>query len=74
MPRRRFASAGFVLNALNRAVGRATIFRTDQDYAAFEKVLRQAYAEVVQPPICEKKAHRGRKRTPNRVCAQCNET
>jgi hypothetical protein len=27
---------------LNRAVGRATLFKKDGDYAAFEKVLREA--------------------------------
>jgi hypothetical protein len=43
MPRRlRFASGGYVYHVLNRAVGRATFFRKDGDYAAFEKTLRQA--------------------------------
>jgi putative transposase len=43
MPRRlRFASGGFVYHALNRAVGRATLFDKSGDYAAFEKVLCQA--------------------------------
>lgn len=43
MPRRlRFASGGYVYHVLNRAVGRATLFRKEADYAAFEKVLRQA--------------------------------
>ena len=43
MPRRlRFATGGFVYHVLNRAVGRATIFEKTGDYAAFEKVLRQA--------------------------------
>jgi hypothetical protein len=47
MPRRpRFASAGFVFHVLNRAVARATFFRKDGDYAALEKVLREAYDEV----------------------------
>jgi putative transposase len=43
MPRRlRFASGGYVYHVLNRAVGRATLFDKSADYAAFEKVLRQA--------------------------------
>src|SRR5262249_2375803 len=43
MPRRpRFATGGYVYHVLNRAVGRATIFEKSADYAAFEKVLRQA--------------------------------
>ena len=43
MPRRlRFASAGFVYHVLNRAVARAPLFDKSGDYAAFEKVLRQA--------------------------------
>src|SRR5262249_31320221 len=47
MPRRlRMASGGYVYHALNRAVGRATLFRKPGDYAAFEKVLRQARQEV----------------------------
>jgi putative transposase len=43
MPRRlRFADGGYVYHALNRAVGRDTLFAKDGDYAAFVKVLRQA--------------------------------
>ena len=43
MPRRlRFATGGYVYHVLNRAVGRATLFRKEADYAAFEKVLREA--------------------------------
>jgi len=43
MPRRlRCATGGYVYHALNRAVGRATIFDKWGDYEAFEKVLRQA--------------------------------
>jgi len=37
---------GFVFHVLNRAVGRDTLFAKPGDYAAFEKVLRQA-ADVV---------------------------
>jgi putative transposase len=33
---------GYVYHVLNRAVGRATIFDKSGDYAAFEKVLREA--------------------------------
>jgi putative transposase len=47
MPRRlRFCSGGFVFHALNRAVGRATLFDKDDDYAAFVNVLQQAQDEV----------------------------
>jgi putative transposase len=45
MPRRlRFASGGYVYHVLNRAVGRARIFNKSQDYAAFERVLKEAKA------------------------------
>jgi putative transposase len=33
---------GFVFHVLNRAVGRDTLFAKPSDYAAFEKVLREA--------------------------------
>jgi putative transposase len=40
MPRRlRVAPGGLMYHALNRAVGRATIFETDADYLAFERVI-----------------------------------
>ncbi len=43
MPRRlRCNTGGYVYHVLNRAVGRSTLFQKDGDYAAFEKVLRQA--------------------------------
>jgi putative transposase len=43
MPRRlRCHTGGFVYHALNRAVGRRTLFHKEGDYAAFEKVLCQA--------------------------------
>ena len=41
--RMRCSDGGFVYHVLNRAVGRATIFHKSADYAAFEKVLRQAW-------------------------------
>jgi putative transposase len=41
--RMRCSDGGFVYHVLNRAVGRATIFAKSADYAAFEKVLRQAW-------------------------------
>jgi putative transposase len=41
--RTRCADAGYVYHVLNRAVGRATLFNKATDYAAFEKVLRQAW-------------------------------
>jgi putative transposase len=44
MPRRlRCSDAGYVYHVLNRAVGRATLFEKSSDYAAFEKVLHQAW-------------------------------
>src|SRR5262245_63998960 len=44
MARRAHCSdAGQVCHVLNRAVGRATLFDKAADYAAFEKVLRQAW-------------------------------
>jgi putative transposase len=47
MPRRlRFSSGGFVFHALNRAVGRATLFDKDGDYSAFVKVLGEAQEEI----------------------------
>jgi putative transposase len=43
MPRRlRHADGGFVFHVLNRAVGRATLFESHADFAAFEKVLRES--------------------------------
>ena len=41
--RTRCSDAGYVYHVLNRAVGRAQIFDKSADYAAFEKVLRQAW-------------------------------
>jgi REP element-mobilizing transposase RayT len=37
---------GYVYHALNRAVGRSTIFETTKDDAAFDKVLREAREQV----------------------------
>ena len=44
--RKRCSDAGYVYHVLNRAVGRATIFDKPADYAAFEKVLRQAWERL----------------------------
>src|SRR5207245_1138785 len=41
--RTRCSDAGYVYHLLNRAVGRATLYNKQADYAAFEKVLRQAW-------------------------------
>src|SRR6516165_2670913 len=41
--RSRCSDAGYVYHVLNRAVGRASLFNKPADYAAFEKVLRQAW-------------------------------
>jgi putative transposase len=47
MPRRsRTATGGYVYHILNRGVGRATVFHKDGDYAAWERVLRQAKDQV----------------------------
>jgi putative transposase len=47
MPRRpRVATGGYVYHALNRAVGRSTIFEKVGDYAAFEQVLEEARHQV----------------------------
>jgi putative transposase len=43
MPRHpRVAQPGFAYHVLNRAVGRARLFRSQKDYAAFERVLLDA--------------------------------
>jgi putative transposase len=50
MPRRpRIATGGYVYHALNRAVGRSTIFEKVEDYAAFEAVLEEAREQVDMP-------------------------
>jgi len=47
MPRRpRFHTGGYVFHVLNRAVGRQVIFRTEGEYAAFQRVLDEARREV----------------------------
>jgi putative transposase len=47
----RCSDAGSVYHVLNRAVGRATLFDQAPDYAAFEKVLRQAWERFGLPVI-----------------------
>jgi len=43
MPRRlRESTGGIVYHVLNRAVGRMTLFKKNEDYLAFEKVLEQS--------------------------------
>ena len=45
MPRRpRIATGGIVYHVLNRRVGRLPLFQTSHEYAAFEQILREAYA------------------------------
>ena len=47
MPRRPpIATGGYVYHALNRAVGRSTIFEKVDDYAAFAAVLEEAREQV----------------------------
>jgi len=44
MPRRpRGLTGGYVYHVLNRSVARATLFRKEGDYVAFEKVLQEAF-------------------------------
>jgi putative transposase len=40
------AAGGYVYHVFNPAVDRATLFRKPGDYAAWEKVLRQAVARL----------------------------
>jgi putative transposase len=50
--RMRCSDAGYVYHVLNRAVGRATLFDKAADYAAFEKVLRQAWERTGMRLLC----------------------
>ncbi len=53
MPRRlRQATGGLVYHVLNRAVGRARLFRKAADYAAFEAVLEQAWWRLPTRMLC----------------------
>ena len=47
--RLRCADGGYVYHVLNRAVGRATLFAKPADYAAFEKILREAWERLAMP-------------------------
>jgi putative transposase len=44
--RTRGGDGGYVYHVLNRAVGRATLLDKPADYAAFEKILRQAWERL----------------------------
>lgn len=47
MPRRpRLAAGDLAYHVLNRRVGRLTLFEDPADYAAFEKILAEAYAQT----------------------------
>jgi putative transposase len=47
MPRRpRISTGGFAFHVLNRAVGRATLFETPNDYLAFEQVLADVFRRL----------------------------
>ena len=47
MPRRpRFATGNYLYHVLNRAVGRATIFEKESDYAAFLRVVEDTREQV----------------------------
>ena len=50
--RMRCADGGYVYHLLNRAVSRATLFEKPGDYAAFEKVLRQAWELSAMRLLC----------------------
>ncbi len=53
MPRQhRFATGGYVFHALNRAAGRQTIFATEGDYAAFQRVLAEAHGIIPMRLLC----------------------
>ena len=49
--RTRCSAAGHVYHVLNRALGRVTLFRKPADYAAFEKILRQAWERLGMRPL-----------------------
>ena len=42
----RYCPGGYVYHVLNRSVGRIALFRDEEDYAAFEQVMVEAYARV----------------------------
>jgi len=44
--RARNTPAGLVYHVLNRGVGRQTLFRKEEDYAAFERVMAEAHQQV----------------------------
>jgi len=44
--RLRIDYGGMVYHVLNRRIGRMTLFKKDEDYAAFEKVLDEAHEKV----------------------------
>ncbi len=47
MPRRpRVNTGGYAYHVLNRAAGRRTLFRTDADYLAFERIIEQVHRRV----------------------------
>ena len=47
MPRRpRVATGGLAYHVLNRRVGRLPLFEKSTDYAAFEQILQEAYAQT----------------------------
>ncbi len=50
MPRpRRAAEGGLIYHALNRANARLALFQTDEDYAAFQRVLAEAVVLTPRP-------------------------
>src|SRR5207249_10044073 len=50
--RTRGGDGGYVYHVLNRAVGRAILFAKPADYAAFEKILRQAWERLAMRLLC----------------------
>jgi len=53
MPRKaRVAPGGLVYHVLNRAAGRTTLFRGDDDFAAFERVMLEAHERFPLRILC----------------------
>jgi len=53
MPRRlRQATGGLAYHVLNRAVGRARLFHKEADYAAFARVLEEAWLRLPTRLLC----------------------
>jgi hypothetical protein len=70
MPRSaRKAPGGVVFHALNRGVGRRTLFHKDPDFAAFERILEQALSLVPVLGLHASLRDRGRPKKPRATSA-----